>query len=76
MKIKRFTFITGIAVLLLFILLLFGFSTIPSPERFIVGKGMDTAGNTWLVVSTCESCEKEWVEVTQLDAYKIGDKFP
>lgn len=53
----------------------YGGSVKPS-ERTIIGKGADGAGNTWLIVSSCQDCEKERIEVDSLDAYKIGDKLP
>lgn len=44
-------------------------------ERTIIGKGADGSGNTWLIVS-CDTCERERIEVERLNDYKIGDKLP
>ena len=47
-------------------------------ERVIKGKGMDSAGNVWLIVADCETCDANPVQVNwiQFETYKVGEKYP
>jgi len=71
------TAIVMLLTILLTILLFTNFNIQQEPpERTIIGKGADGAGNVWIIVSSCETCEQERVGVGQLDDYKIGQRFP
>ena len=68
------------ATILLLVVLSISFSRVDAiqqpEERIIIGKGIDSSGNMWLIVAECVVCERENVQVEDLNAYWIGDKFP
>ena len=74
---KRTDIIIGMMVFLIAVLIFFSFNINQQPsERTIIGKEWNSNGTSWIIISSCEKCETEYIEVVNTDDYKIGDKFP